>query len=152
MQALFLPFPEILDKLSDPDYACPNPYCLDSGCCPSDGPHKLSLHDPFGHFTLFGPGNKANVLGEKYSSDKFVHNAIMEFVADETQKVKGLSFTCESSLTFRYPILLKPGVDDASPADREELYVDGIATFEHRFPRVLTLLGIASKGARQNQT
>ena len=130
MRALFLPFPEIIDKLNDPTYECPNPYCLDSGC-PSEGSHKLSVHDPFGHFTLFVPANKANVLGEKFSSDKFVHNAIMEFVADETQKVKGVSFARESSLAFRYPILLKPGVDEASPADPEELHVDGIVTFEN---------------------
>ena len=76
----------------------------------------------------------------------------MEFVADEAQKVKGLSFAREFSLAFRYPILLKPGVDDASPVDHEELHEDGIATFEHRFPRVLSLPSIVSKGARQNQT
>ena len=131
MQALFLTFPEILDKLSDPDYDCPNQYCLDNGCCPSDGPHKLSLHDPFGHFTLFGPGNKANVLGEKFSSDKFIYNTIMEYTADETKTVKGISFARESSLAFRHPIFFKPSVDGSSPADTEELHVDGIATFEN---------------------
>ena len=87
MQALFLPFPELVEKLNDPAYECPNPYCLD-GACPSDASHKLSVHDPFGHFTLFGPGNKENVLGERYSSDKFIYNAVMEFVADRPKKSK----------------------------------------------------------------
>ena len=134
MQALFLPFPELLVKLRDPAYECPNLHCFDGGC-PSKGSHKLSIHDPFGHFTLFGRANKANVLDERYSSDTFVHNAIMEFVADETQKVKDVSFARESSLAFSYPILLKPGEDDASPVDCEELHVDGIATLENTISR-----------------
>ena len=78
MQALFLLFPEIVDKSNDPAYECPNPYCLD-GSCPSDGSYKLSIHDPFGHFTLFGPGNKANVLGEEFSSDKFIRFSFIRF-------------------------------------------------------------------------
>ena len=45
--------------------------------------HDLALHDSYGHFTVFGPGNKANVAGEKFSSDAYIHNELMRYLGDE---------------------------------------------------------------------
>ncbi len=48
--------------------------------------HDLALHDSYGHFTVFGAGNKANVAGEKFSSDTYIHNELMRYLGDELKK------------------------------------------------------------------
>ena len=48
--------------------------------------HDLGLHDPYGHFTVFRAGNKANVAGEKFSSDTYIHNELMRYLGDELKK------------------------------------------------------------------
>ena len=88
--------------------------------------HALAIHDPFGHFTVFGSGNKANVDGEKWSSDTFIHNEVMRYLGDEFKKISGLSFIHEFTDAMFHPIFLKPGAD--GKVDHERLHPDGILT------------------------
>ena len=107
MQSLFLPLPELLEKRRVDGFKCPNPHCFLSAHGgytddKHDHLHDLVLHDPFGHFTVFGPGNKANVDVEKWSSDAFIHNEVMRYLGDEFKKIPGMSFIHEFKVPEKY--------------------------------------------------
>ena len=71
-----------------------------------------------------GGGNKANVAGEKWSSNTFIHNELMSYLGNEFKKIPGLSYTHEFTDAMVHPIFLKPGADGT--ADQERLHPDGI--------------------------
>jgi len=124
IQSLFLPFPELLERRSG--LKCLNPNCLSS---PHRGDehgqlHDLAIHDAYGHFTVFGTGNKANVAGEKLSSDTYIHNELMRYLGDEIKKIPGLCYTHEFTDAMVRLIFLKPGAD--GKVEQERLHPDGI--------------------------
>ncbi|CAL6426024.1 unnamed protein product [Bathycoccus prasinos] len=123
MQSLFLPLPELLEKRLVQGLKCPNPNCLSSA---HGEPHDFAIHDPYGHFTVFGSGNKANVAGEKWSSDTFIHNELMSYLGNEFKKIPGLSYTHEFTDAMVHPISLKSGADGT--VEHERLHPDGILT------------------------
>jgi hypothetical protein len=83
----------------------------------------------------FGSVGKGNVINEKLSSDKHIHDYIMKFIGTEIQKIPGASFIFEFSVAVFQPIYLKPkpsfadelgGNGKSSRVEHERLNPDGI--------------------------
>ncbi|CAL6424346.1 unnamed protein product [Bathycoccus prasinos] len=87
---------------------------------------RFPIHDPYGHFTVFGSGNKANVAGEKWSSDTFIHNELMSYLGNEFKKIPRLSYTHEFTDQMVHPISLKSGANGT--VEHGRLHPDGILT------------------------
>ena len=78
-EIVYIKVMQSLYKLSIPVLQFPNPDFLPIFSCQDSAAedvnlHDQMLHDPYGHVTVFWVGNKANVAGEKFSSDAFIHN------------------------------------------------------------------------------
>ena len=132
MQALVLPFPELLEKLKmEPKALCPNKHCFHGG---GTTQHLLSLHCAYGHDWLYGACNKANVVGEKANSDTYIHNQAAEYIGSEIKKLSNMTFINEFGSHEHTPIKLNSKFsafqkkDDSKAPGVEWLHADGYFT------------------------